>query len=830
MKRISVALIGIAALLAQSASAQSLFTTYDDFLQWQSGQFTVYPVANPDSEGSDINGLGNTNANGQVGTGGALAIQYPQGGAPYSYAGGSPGEQGYTNFIAALKQTGKVLTYDFKAPSPVTPTGTTGTYFQVGVVVNCEGLFDQLFPTSTTSLGGGWSRASIDWSVEASNIVAQEVSNGGTFTYFQIVLIYNSDYNPSAPFYVDNFVMRDAPTAPAKLYTTTSDFTGWSTEAGFTNVGPTNLDLDGNVTNGVGNLTSPGSAGTGGSLQIVHFTNDFGVMSFAPYEQSNTAFVAALLNASAVTFDYTTPVVGTGVYFQAGIAVDYDGHYDQLFPTATTTVSGSVTRASIDWVSEAQALAAQYAAGTDSFGYVRIGILWNSDYGPDTTPFQIDNITAITNPPAAYIIPASSNLVSEGCSPGNGAIDPGETVTVGFALQNAGNDTVSNVVGTLLASSGVSSPSGAQSYGALAGGGSVTNSFTFTANGTCGDNLVATLQLTTNSVFYRTVPFGFTLGTLGAAATNNYSSGGVAVPIPDYTTVGTNNYPGSITNSITITDTGSVAKVVVRVRINHTYTGDLSMWVVHPDGTMVSLIAYDESKGGNNFGSGNADCTGTFTVFDDAAATPIAAGNAPYAGSYKPRQPLSVLNGKPSQGTWKLIVSDNGPGDTGTLYCWQAQIAVQPYSCCNSPVTDPFTTWQSQYFAGGGSNPNAAPGADPDADGMSNTNEFLAGFVPTNNAAYLHIINVAKTSGTNVTVTYLGANGNSTTTPPMLSRTNILESTTGTANGSYSNNFLSTGQTNILSGGTGLGTITSFVDTNGASTPSKYYRVRVLVP
>lgn len=825
MKKTSLAFIGMAALLVQSASAQLLFTTYEDFLQWQSANgFTAAVVTSADSDGGNINGLGNTNAFGAAGTGGALAVQWPQGGIPYNYPVGTPGEQGFTNFIAVLKQPGKVLTFDYRAPTNVTG-GTTGTYFNVGVTVNCQGLFDQLLPTSTASLGGGWTRASIDWSLEASNLVAQEVSNGGTFTYFQLLMIYNSDYNPTTPFYIDNFVMRDAPGNPAKMYTTTNDFTGWTSEAGFTNVVPTTTDLDGAVTNGVGNLTAAGAPGAAGSLQIQHVTGNFGVMSYGPYEQSNTAFVAALKNASVVTFNYTTPTQGTGTYFEAGIVVDCEGRFDQLFPSATATVSGSVIRASIDWATEAQALVNQFAANTNSFSYFRIGVIWNSDYDPGTTPFQVDNITAVTNSPFVYLIPASSNIFSEGCTSTNGAIDPGETVTVKFVLQNTGNNSLSNVVATLLASGGVTSPSGSQSYGTLsANGGAATNSFTFTANGTCGDPLIATLQIQTNSVFYRTIPYGFRLGTLGTAATNEYSSGGISVAVPDNDTNGA-------TSSITVSETGSVSKVVVRLRINHTFDGDLRIDLVHPDGTIIGLIAPNPGNGGANFGSGATSCAGTLTVFDDAAATPIAAGAAPFTGSFKPRQALSALNGKSSQGIWTLKVTDTAPGDSGTIYCFQLQIAEQPFSCCSgSGPTDPFTTWQSQYFAGGGSNTNAAPGADPDFDGMSNTNEFLAGFNPTNNAARLKIINVAK-SGTNIVVTYLGADGNSTTTPPMLSRTNVLEFTLGTGNGSYtSTNFTSTGQSNVLSGGTGLGTITSFVDTNGASGATKYYRVRVLVP
>ena len=65
----------------------------------------------------------------------------------------------------------------------------------------------------------------------------------------------------------------------------------------------------------------------------------------------------------------------------------------------------------------------------------------------------------------------------------------------------------------------------------------------------------------------------------------------------------------------------------------------------------------------------------------------------------------------------------------------------------------------------------------------------------------------------------------------LVSRTNVLEFTTGTASGSYSNNFAPTSQTNVLSGGSGVGTITNMVDVGGATNrPSRYYRVRVLVP
>jgi PKD repeat protein len=147
-------------------------------------------------------------------------------------------------------------------------------------------------------------------------------------------------------------------------------------------------------------------------------------------------------------------------------------------------------------------------------------------------------------------------------------------------------------------------------------------------------------------------------------------------------------------------------------------------------------------------------------------------------------------------------------------------------------VYAPFAWWQLQYFDSTNNSANTAPGGDYTGTGMSNTNKFLAGFNPTNAAAYLHIISVSTMNGTNIDVVYLGANGDSTWSPGIASRTNVLDYAPGDAGGNYTNGgWQDTGQTNILSGGTGTGIVTNMVDAGGATnTPSRYYRVRVLVP
>jgi len=120
-----------------------------------------------------------------------------------------------------------------------------------------------------------------------------------------------------------------------------------------------------------------------------------------------------------------------------------------------------------------------------------------------------------------------------------------------------------------------------------------------------------------------------------------------------------------------------------------------------------------------------------------------------------------------------------------------------------------------------------ADGTDTDGDGLSNLAEFLAGFNPTNAAAYPHIISVTK-SGSDLIITYRGANGDTSYDGGPYSRTNVLEFTTSLGS---TNGFGSAGQTNILSGGTGTGVVTNFIETNGLTfTPARYYRVRVLTP
>jgi subtilisin family serine protease/subtilisin-like proprotein convertase family protein len=103
-----------------------------------------------------------------------------------------------------------------------------------------------------------------------------------------------------------------------------------------------------------------------------------------------------------------------------------------------------------------------------------------------------------------------------------------------------------------------------------------------------------------------------------------------------------------------------IADLNVRLDITHTYDSDLVIELRHPDGTTV-LLVNRRGGSGNNF---------TNTVLDDEAALPVAAGVAPFAGTYRPDGSLAALDGKIAQGTWRLRVYDAAYQDIGTLNSW----------------------------------------------------------------------------------------------------------------------------------------------------------------
>jgi subtilisin-like proprotein convertase family protein len=152
--------------------------------------------------------------------------------------------------------------------------------------------------------------------------------------------------------------------------------------------------------------------------------------------------------------------------------------------------------------------------------------------------------------------------------------------------------------------------------------------------------------------------------------TRSYSSGPINTPIPD------GSFPlpggggvGTAVHDLRVKKKGKVKDVNVSIRISHSYDRDLELWLMSPARTIVKL-ALRRGGVGDDYGSGPGDCTGMHTVFDDQAPTALADARAPFAGSFRPDQPLSVLHGSQAKGTWSLFAVDSAAPDTGMLHCW----------------------------------------------------------------------------------------------------------------------------------------------------------------
>jgi photosystem II stability/assembly factor-like uncharacterized protein len=105
-------------------------------------------------------------------------------------------------------------------------------------------------------------------------------------------------------------------------------------------------------------------------------------------------------------------------------------------------------------------------------------------------------------------------ITAEGCAPANGVIDPGEDVTVSFGATNIGPGPTENLVVTLLATGGVTFPSGPQNYGVVAPGATGTGEFHFSNNGTCAGTITLTFHLQDGDLDLGNVSIPFTLGLL----------------------------------------------------------------------------------------------------------------------------------------------------------------------------------------------------------------------------------------------------------------------------------------------------------------------------
>ena len=259
---------------------------------------------------------------------------------------------------------------------------------------------------------------------------------------------------------------------------------------------------------------------------------------------------------------------------------------------------------------------------------------------------------------------------SVGGGNGNGVVDPNECNDLTVGVRNAGSSTATGVSAVLSTSTpGVTVSQATSPYPDIPASAIRTNATAFKVQTSpsfaCGTNIQLSLGVSTANGGNFSLPF--TIASGGAASPVIRSSADTPKAIPDL---------GSTESVVAVSGfSGQVAKVVAKVHITHTYDRDLRLILIGPDGTSVLLA---DRRGGNGDGYGTS-CS-SFTVFDDAASTAIGSGTAPFAGSFRPEQPLSVFSGVSAagvNGNWRLHVSDSEGLDVGTLQCWTLEVTPQ---------------------------------------------------------------------------------------------------------------------------------------------------------
>ena len=320
----------------------------------------------------------------------------------------------------------------------------------------------------------------------------------------------------------------------------------------------------------------------------------------------------------------------------------------------------------------------------------------NSDGVPNEAPtldqdfaLVIYNVSPTQTP---ILSPGGLSLLAEGCFPTNGAVDPGETVTMNLTLRNTGTAATTNLVVTLLATNGVVDPTGAQSYGLVpADGIVVSRAFTFTASGACGGTISPVWQLQDGTNNLGTVTQTLPLGLITAPTLTLTNAVGITIPDVGKASV----YPSTIAVSGV---SGIVNKVTVTLLgYSHTWPDDVDVLLVGPTGQKVMLMS--------DCGGGNAR-NGVTLTFDSEAVSSVPDNVAIPSGTYKPTNidttsdsfsspapggllgsSLAAFNGLNPNGNWSLYVQDDGSLDSGSItQGWTLSITTSNLSCCDRTV------------------------------------------------------------------------------------------------------------------------------------------------
>ncbi|MBI5219303.1 MAG: T9SS type A sorting domain-containing protein [Bacteroidia bacterium] len=141
-------------------------------------------------------------------------------------------------------------------------------------------------------------------------------------------------------------------------------------------------------------------------------------------------------------------------------------------------------------------------------------------------------------------------------------------------------------------------------------------------------------------------------------------------------------YETYITNTLFIpgqTMTSVSDLVSVCLNIEHSYIGDLTIWLICPSGQYLNILTYPDGFGSTYFGipidndSDTSPGTGWTYCWTPQSTNPITAmySTSLPAGDYQPTGTFTELLGCVMNGNWTIHVEDHLGSDNGYIFWWQ---------------------------------------------------------------------------------------------------------------------------------------------------------------
>jgi subtilisin-like proprotein convertase family protein len=179
-------------------------------------------------------------------------------------------------------------------------------------------------------------------------------------------------------------------------------------------------------------------------------------------------------------------------------------------------------------------------------------------------------------------------------------------------------------------------------------------------------SLTPSSSLAANTPYYWRVTAANRCGNGQTSAVRSFTTANLLCSEPNLA-IPDNNATG-VTDIFNVSNTGTLTGLRLQLDIDHTYVGDLRMWL-SKGGTEVQLL---DRPGPNNCSGDNIKVT-----VDDSASLSLQTNCTPGSGSayvegesYRGMNPLAAFTGTSLDGAWSLRVSDHANIDTGRINRW----------------------------------------------------------------------------------------------------------------------------------------------------------------